>query len=1432
MKKNWKTRFFALLLCAALLATCFPLTAFAEEADTTIDMIAGDSIVGFVPAGTDCTSADASIAWVDSNGSLNAMKAGTTTVTVSLDESRTEYTVNVSEYSDVVGNLKLLARYNDSMQFYDGHVYLLFTSYQDGVTINVPDLYAGYRIDDSYYKDINEDISNGSNHTGKDAEKYFTFDDEMKSVTLDRGEIVTIGMYRDFDLTVPQAAMGSIKNSSLWNDLVKAGKSGVVETIFKMLDHGQMDFDIAIENIKEILDEEGLDYNALLDGVVDGGVCFNRELYNQKLEWDQYENVTYEMDITENQLNTMAMYLGGNLNNFSILKNSCATVALRAWNAAVGTRNGEPGAYYLDPSGEGIFALVDAPKTVRDSMVDRLPGYYLNNAEGVAEPDAGYQDDTGWVYVSAPEKVAPVILIHDDNTLFIDENKTKAASLINAAKGNTHLTYNKDEQDIDVTFNKNVEDDLTTVNSIDFDVNGTVVTLTEDNINGSFWCKVWIGDANDGENHYVVDENDNAYASEFSDGWLSFCAPTLPFTYKVVGSPDGTKNLLRVNKTGDAQEKTEIYYYDGNDKVMINNAASLNSDTKIFVKPVLDENDKEYITTDITLNGESFFNNENYDADEGAYFTSMPTAYSTLNVKYEKAVMEATGKTILQLREGDVLKAADCAKLFVGDEKAESDKMIWRLISEDEDVIGVNGAELTAKKAGATVARLCAEGNENISVMFVIEVSPADADLVSITYNDDTDHNVMMSYTYEGSENIDIPFSGYMIPRGAELYVFPIPNDGKAVLYLHANDRTIWPDESFTVTEDTVVDIKTADAEIKGMPEKIDLAAKGDTYQLKVKSQYTGFAQLIPMYDSNVYFRSSDDDLVTVDENGLITVTGDVPEDGAVVYVTAYAGSTCGAVNARTKITVGDYAGDKIVGRLTVHARRVSKGELIAHGCITFTTYEDLDLDASYYEYYRPNDKYNDLMIDYEQHPENYTSDPALYEMNELGLENRESYFDVTHNGPLSDPAPISLLAGESFTVSNYGFDSNNIEAVCLALKDSTLYQNSAECRALVYEMEQYMSQGENYDGALTFDALAATLLQIYAISKQTGYNPADNSTNGGACIDRELYNQFRRNDSQMPNNYYTIEINADELAALKAYLADPWNNRYSFMSYNCGTNTVDIWNAVFADKPELQLNGNLSGVAVDPQSLYFEIGALIAKDLAVDLDGYGGTDFYPRTIRYSDATKDAIEKIKAIGTVDSSDECKEKIDAARGAYDALNDSEKARVWNYDTLLAAEEAYAQAKLEADKAEYAEYQENTITIIDWLLADEDDSLICQAMISAAKAAISLRPYDERMTLDENKAEIDTIFMLLAAGLQKQRYAENPKLGDVDLNGDVESIDVTYIQRYSIWMPTPITNNYEAGDIDADGYITIMDATMTQQWLANDVAANENIGQPIH
>ena len=410
MNKNSKS-LLATLLCLVMVLGLAPITAFA--ANEEIAMNEGEVRTGFVTGkGYSASSSDPSIAWVDGDGALNAMRAGTAEITVSGPKgSRTAYTVTVSDYTDgspTVGRLKLLARYNDAMQFYDGHVYLLFTAYRDGVEITVDDLYGGYRIADRYYPDVRNALSAGSHRTGAEPEKYFTFDGDMKTMVLNKGEIVTIGMYRGFDLSVPQAALGALRNSSLWSRLSDAAKTAAADAILELFANETLTAEAAQRRLATLLESvRSIGYTNLIDGEVEGGVCFNRELYNQKLEYDQYENVTYELDVTQKQLDALTATLGGNLDHFSVFKNSCATVALKAWNAAVGVRDGERTAYYLEPNGTGIFALMDAPKNVRDVIVERLPGCYLNNSEKVAEPGAGYREaSTGeWVYVSAPETV-------------------------------------------------------------------------------------------------------------------------------------------------------------------------------------------------------------------------------------------------------------------------------------------------------------------------------------------------------------------------------------------------------------------------------------------------------------------------------------------------------------------------------------------------------------------------------------------------------------------------------------------------------------------------------------------------------------------------------------------------------------------------------------------------------------------------------------------------------------------------------------------------------------------------------------------------------------------------------------------------------------------------------------------------------------------
>ena len=478
----------------------------------------------------------------------------------------------------------------------------------------------------------------------------------------------------------------------------------------------------------------------------------------------------------------------------------------------------------------------------------------------------------------------------------------------------------------------------------------------------------------------------------------------------------------------------------------------------------------------------------------------------------------------------------------------------------------------------------------------------------------------------------------------------------------------------------------------------------------------------------------------------------------------------------------------------------------MSHGCLTFTTYEDVDLNTSYYDYYRPDDRYNDLMVDYMKNPEKYTSDPAIYNDNDLGLEDRISYFTTNPKGANSEPENISLVAGESITVSNYGFDPTNMIAIRRALEGS-LYRDSKETQELVKQMNLYTEGSEEFDGAMAFDSLVDTLKQMFAVSGSMGHNPADGQSEGGMTINREIYNQFRRNDAQLPNNYYEVEITADELELMKSYLANPENNRYSLFNKNCASGAVDMWNTTLADRPEYKLTANYSTIATEPMSLYFELGQMANKDL----DGKAGTDFVPHTVRYTDEIIDTIEKAK--------------IDSAREAYDALTDGEKERVWNYDDLVNAENTYETLKkakedeeLAKNIAAFEQYKSEQMTAARALL-QEDDPIQCDFAVALAETLMLTTSYDSAKTLDENKAEIDSIMDTLKNDLDKIRHPEDPEpkvlIGDVNNDGVVDVMDSIMIQRFTTESVELTDDQKYAADVNNDGEVDIIDAMQIQK-----------------
>ena len=122
-------------------------------------------------------------------------------------------------------------------------------------------------------------------------------------------------------------------------------------------------------------------------------------------------------------------------------------------------------------------------------------------------------------------------------------------------------------------------------------------------------------------------------------------------------------------------------------------------------------------------------------------------------------------------------------------------------------------------------------------------------------------------------------------------------------------------------------------------------------------------------------------------------------------------------------------------------------------------------------------------------------------------------------------------------------------------------------------------------------------------------------------------------------------------------------NNNYKT---NCGTITItNTALKVYAEQGGEKGSTNTIGAAKYGNNVTVTIGG-----------NTGVINDDPYTYRTKEDGEIVVVYINAIGTVVYTQECKDKIDIARELYDALEDSQKTLVTNYQTLLDAEDAYA------------------------------------------------------------------------------------------------------------------------------------------------------------
>ena len=156
------------------------------------------------------------------------------------------------------------------------------------------------------------------------------------------------------------------------------------------------------------------------------------------------------------------------------------------------------------------------------------------------------------------------------------------------------------------------------------------------------------------------------------------------------------------------------------------------------------------------------------------------------------------------------------------------------------------------------------------------------------------------------------------------------------------------------------------------------------------------------------------------------------------------------------------------------------------------------------------------------------------------------------------------------------------------------------------------------------------------------------------------------------------------------------------------------------------------------------------------------------------------IAKITAIGKVEYTNACKGKIDDASKAYNALTDDQKALVTNLEVLTNAQQTYetlkaAAEKLEADKAVFNKYKSEIIAIIE-ALAKDDDSDAVKEIIRKAISDIEALEYEEAISLDDNKAKVQSFVTSVSEAVENQRVEDQKPNG-------IEVLE--FAERYNIY-----------------------------------------------
>ena len=192
-----------------------------------------------------------------------------------------------------------------------------------------------------------------------------------------------------------------------------------------------------------------------------------------------------------------------------------------------------------------------------------------------------------------------------------------------------------------------------------------------------------------------------------------------------------------------------------------------------------------------------------------------------------------------------------------------------------------------------------------------------------------------------------------------------------------------------------------------------------------------------------------------------------------------------------------------------------------------------------------------------------------------------------------------------------------------------------------------------------------------------------------------------------------------------------------------------------------------------------------------------------------------AVEDIiAAIGDVEYTKECKEKIAMAREAYNTLTDAQKSYVANLELLEKAEEAYKNLVPDASQTEEAigGYGDVYVTVF----TDIEEG---KKVVLGGNTAMMIKLGEDTyyVVITDEKVDADTVVVT-------NEPTEPAKLGDIDASGRPTEADALAANKKAAQKDVALFANayaYVLADVDGDGKITALDALMISKLAIDEI-----------